>query len=57
MLQTGFFTSAANLRKWVEAHAAATGHRMTIEQALAAEIKLTPEQLSRVCKIGECMPR
>ena len=53
----GFFASEANLRKWVEAHPAATGHQVTIEQALAAKMKLTPEQISKACKIGECAPR
>jgi len=53
----GFFASEANLRKWVEAHPAATGHQVTIEQALVAKMKLTPEQISKACKIGECAPR
>ncbi len=52
-----FFTNEINLRRWVEEHPLATGHQATIEQALAAKMKLTPEQISKACKIGECVPR
>jgi len=52
-----FFTNEANLMQWVEAHPTATGHQVTIEQALAAKMKLTPEQISKACKIGECVPK
>lgn len=51
-----FFTDEANLKKWVEQHPAATGQQTTIEQALSAKMKLTPEQISKACKIGECKP-
>lgn len=52
-----FFSNEANLRSWVDAHPAATGQEMTIQQGLAAKMKLTPEQISKACKIGECTPR
>ena len=52
-----FFTNEANLKKWVEGHSTVTGRQMTIEQALAAKMKLTPQQISRACKIGECAPK
>lgn len=52
-----FFANESNLRKWVEAHPAATGQQVSIEQALGAKMKLSPEQISKACKIGECAPR
>ena len=52
-----FFSNEANLRTWVEAHPAATGQQLTIQQALSAKMKLTSEQISKACKIGECIPR
>ena len=52
-----FFTEESHLKKWVEQHPTATGHEVTIEQALSAKMKLTPQQISKACKIGECTPR
>jgi len=52
-----FFTSEANLRQWAEANPRETGRQLSIEEALAAKMKLTPEQISKACKIGECSPR
>ncbi len=52
-----FFSSERNLRKWVEQDPTATGKMVSISEALAAKIKLSPEQISRACKIGECKPR
>lgn len=52
-----FFRSEPNLRKWVDEHATATGHQVTIEQALSAKMKMTPEQITKACKIGECVPK
>jgi len=52
-----FFVNEDNLKKWVEAHPAATGRMISINQALAEKMKLTPEQISKACKIGECAPR
>lgn len=52
-----FFVNEDNLRKWVEAHPAATGRMIPIEQALIEKMKLTPQQISKACKIGECTPK
>ncbi len=52
-----FFTSAANLQTWVEAHPTATGRLVSLEEALAEKMKLSPEQISKACKIGECTPK
>lgn len=49
-----FFTSAANLKTWLDKHPTATGRMVTIDQALAAKMKLTPEQIAGACKLGEC---
>ena len=52
-----FFTNEENLKKWVEAHPTATGRMISIEQALVEKMKLTPQQISKACKIGECSPK
>jgi len=52
-----FFTSETSLRKWAEDHPTATGHQVSIEQALAAKMSLTPQQIGKACKIGECVPK
>ena len=52
-----FFVNEANLKKWVEQHPSATGKMIGISQALAAKMKLTPQQISKACKIGECVPK
>lgn len=52
-----FFMNEDNLRQWVDENPLKTGHMISIEQALAAKIKLTPEQISKACKIGECVPK
>ena len=52
-----FFTSPENLQAWVEAHPTATGRQVSLEEALAEKMKLTPEQISKACKIGECAPK
>jgi hypothetical protein len=52
-----FFANASNLQAWVEAHPAATGHLVSLEQALQEKMKLTPQQISKACKIGECTPK
>ncbi|MHC4608114.1 MAG: organomercurial lyase [Planctomycetota bacterium] len=48
------FTSVANLRKWLETHPRETGRLITIHQALAAKMKMSPEKMKKACKIGEC---
>jgi thioredoxin 1 len=53
----GDFVSAANLGKWLEAHPLETGKQITIQQALASKMKLTPAQISKACKVGECAPK
>jgi len=53
----GFFVSAENLRKWVEQNPYETGRLIPIAQALADKMKLSPEQIKKACKIGECVPK
>ena len=50
----GFFVNKANLQKWLDARPAMTGRQITIAQALADKMKLTPEQIATACKLGEC---
>jgi len=52
-----FFVNEDNLKKWVEAHPTATGRAISINQALSEKMKLTSEQISKACKIGECVPK
>jgi len=49
-----FFVSEVSLKTWLDKHPTATGRMTTIGQALAAKMKLTPEQIANACKIGEC---
>jgi hypothetical protein len=49
-----FFASEANLQNWLEARPAMTGRQITIAQALADKMKLSPEQIAKACKLGEC---
>ena len=51
-----FFASEANLRQWLDKHPEATGKMLTLHQALAAKMKMTPDQIKNACKIGECPP-
>jgi thioredoxin 1 len=53
----GFFTNADNLKKWVEKNPYETGRLISISQALADKMKLSPEQIQKACKIGECVPK
>lgn len=50
----GFFVSEANLQKWLDARPAMTGRQISIAQALADKMKLTPQQIAKACKLGEC---
>jgi hypothetical protein len=50
----GFFVSQANLKSWLETRPAMTGRQITIAQALADKMKLSPEQIAKACKLGEC---
>ncbi len=53
----GFFASAENLKKWVKQNPFETGKLISIHQALADKMKLSPAQIQRACKIGECSPK
>jgi thioredoxin 1 len=53
----GFFVNVENLRKWVAQNPYETGKLINIGEALAAKMKLSPEQIQRACKIGECVPK
>lgn len=53
----GFFATADNLKKWVEQNPCETGRMIPISQALASKMKLSPEQIAKACKIGECVPK
>jgi len=53
----GFFVNAENLKKWVEQNPYETGRLISISQALADKMKLSPEQIQKACKIGECAPK
>jgi thioredoxin 1 len=50
----GFFVNEANLQQWLAARPAMTGRQISIAQALADKMKLTPEQIAKACKLGEC---
>lgn len=52
-----FFVNDVNLKKWVDEHPSATGQHVTMEKALASKMSLTPQQISKACKIGECVPK
>ena len=53
----GFFVNAENLKKWVEQNPYETGRLISISQALADKMKLSPQQIQKACKIGECAPK
>lgn len=53
----GNFVSQENLKKWLEQHPLETGREITIEKALADKMKLSPAQIQKACKIGECSPK
>lgn len=50
----GFFVNPANLQKWLDARPAMMGRQITIAQALSDKMKLSPEQIAKACKLGEC---
>ncbi|MCL5097734.1 MAG: alkylmercury lyase family protein [Candidatus Omnitrophica bacterium] len=49
-----FFVNEANLQKWLDARPSMTGRQITIARALADKMKLSPEQIAKACKMGEC---
>ena len=53
----GFFVNADNLKQWVEKNPYETGRMIPIAKALADKMKLSPEQIKKACKIGECVPK
>ncbi|MBN1972439.1 MAG: hypothetical protein JW787_02275 [Sedimentisphaerales bacterium] len=53
----GFFVNEDNLKKWIEKNPHETGRLISISQALADKMKLSPEQIQKACKIGECIPK
>lgn len=50
----GFSVNEANLQKGLNARPAMTGRQITIAQALADKMKLSPAQIAKACKLGEC---
>jgi len=50
----GFFMSEANLQKWLDGRPTMTGRQISIARALADKMKLSPEQIAKACKFGEC---
>ena len=53
----GFFSTPEHLKKWLDRHPLETGKLISIQQALANKMKLSPEQIQKACKIGECCPK
>jgi len=53
----GFFTRAENLKEWLKKNPHETGKLISIHQALVDKMKLSPQQISKACKIGECSPK
>jgi thioredoxin 1 len=53
----GFFTSLDNLKKWAEQNPTEGGKMITIDQALGDKMKMTPAQIAKACKLGECAPK
>lgn len=53
----GFFVSPESLQKWLDANPRETGEMITIHKALADKMALSPQQIQKACKIGECAPK
>ncbi len=53
----GFFVNQENLRKWLAANPLQRGEQISIDQSLADKLKMSPEQIAKACKIGECAPK
>jgi len=51
------FVSVENLKTWLTRHPRETGKQITVQDALAAKMKMTPQQIAKACKIGQCAPR
>lgn len=50
----GFFVNPANLKAWLDQRPSMTGRQITIARALSDKMKLSPEQIAKACKLGEC---
>lgn len=53
----GFFVNLDNLKKWAEQNPTEVGNTITIDQALGDKMKMTPTQIAKACKLGECAPK
>ncbi|MCY2930154.1 MAG: organomercurial lyase [Planctomycetota bacterium] len=53
----GFFASPDNLKTWLEQNPLETGRLITIQRALADKMKLSPQQIQKACKMGQCAPK
>jgi len=53
----GFFTNLDNLKKWADQNPTEVGNMITIDQALGDKMKMTPAQIAKACKLGECAPK
>ncbi|MBN2584500.1 MAG: thioredoxin fold domain-containing protein [Planctomycetes bacterium] len=53
----GFFTSLENLKKWADQNPAEIGNMITIDQALGDKMRMSPAQIAKACKMGECAPK
>ena len=53
----GFFVNEDNLRKWTQQRPLETGEAITIEQSLRDKMVLSPAQIQKACKVGECSPK
>jgi len=53
----GFFTTAEHLQRWVAQHPLEIGKLISIDQALGDKMKLSPVQIQKACKVGECAPK
>jgi thioredoxin 1 len=53
----GFFTSLENLKKWAEQNPTEIGNMITIDEALSDKMRMSPAQIAKACKLGECAPK
>ena len=53
----GFFVTPDNLRKWLVKRPFETGTIIPIQKSLADKMRLSPKQIAKACKIGECAPK
>ncbi len=53
----GFFTSLDNLKTWADQNPTEVGHMITIDQAIADKMRMSPAQIAKACKLGQCAPK